>query len=65
MDYKVADINKEEIKAIKKAEELVKSETGKEFVMLLGKKLNSVKNKNHNIVFYIVIFILYITIFAD
>ena len=39
MDYKVADINKEEIKAIKKAEELVKSETGKEFVMIALEKI--------------------------
>ena len=29
MDYKVADINKEEIKAIKKAEELVKQRQAK------------------------------------
>ena len=39
MDYKVAEVNKEEIEAIKKAEDLVKSEIGKEFVMIAWEKI--------------------------
>ena len=39
MDYKVAEVHKEEIEAIKKAEDLVKSETGKEFVMIAWEKI--------------------------
>ncbi len=29
MDYKVADVTKEEVEAIKRAENLIKSDTGK------------------------------------
>jgi len=39
MNYKIAEINKEEIEAIKKAENLVKSETGKEFIMIAWEKI--------------------------
>lgn len=39
MDYKVAQVSKEEIEAIKKAENLIKSETGKEFVMIAWEKI--------------------------
>ena len=39
MDYKVADVTKEEGEAIKRAENLIKSETGKEFVMIAWEKI--------------------------
>lgn len=39
MDYKVADVTKEEFVAIKRAENLIKSETGKEFVMIAWEKI--------------------------
>ena len=38
MEYKVAEVSKEEIEAIKKAEKLVRSETGKEFIMIAWEK---------------------------
>ena len=39
MDYKVAQVSKEEVEAIKKAENLIKSETGKELVMSAWEKI--------------------------
>ena len=39
MDYKVADVTKEEVEASKRAENLIKSETGKEFVMIAWEKI--------------------------
>ena len=45
MNYKIAEINKEEIEAIKKAENLVKSETGKEFIMIAWEKIKQYRNK--------------------
>ena len=39
MYYKVADVTKEEVEAIKRAENLIKSETGKEFVMIAWEKI--------------------------
>ncbi|MDU2289155.1 MULTISPECIES: hypothetical protein [unclassified Clostridium] len=39
MDYKVAQVSKEEVEAIKKAENLIKSETGKDFVMIAWEKV--------------------------
>lgn len=39
MDYKVEDVTKEEVEAIKRAENLIKSETGKEFVMIAWEKI--------------------------
>lgn len=38
MDYKVADVNKDEFESIKKAEKLMKEETGKDFVMIAWEK---------------------------
>ncbi|MDD6769520.1 MAG: hypothetical protein SPJ62_09905 [Inconstantimicrobium porci] len=34
MDYKIADITEKENEAIKKAEDLVKKETGKDYVLI-------------------------------
>ncbi|GKX67167.1 hypothetical protein [Inconstantimicrobium mannanitabidum] len=34
MNYKMADMNEAEIKAIQKAEESLKAETGKDFILL-------------------------------
>ena len=34
MDYKIADITEKENEAIKKAENLVKKETGKDYVLI-------------------------------
>lgn len=38
MDYKIADLNEKDYEAIKKAENLVKNETGKDFVMIAWEK---------------------------
>lgn len=38
MDYKLAEVNKDEFEVIKKAEKLIKSETGKDFVMIAWEK---------------------------
>ncbi|SFU57126.1 hypothetical protein SAMN04487886_106112 [Clostridium sp. DSM 8431] len=41
MNYKIADINSNEFKAIKDAENLVKKETGKDFVLIAWEKSNN------------------------
>lgn len=38
MDYKIADLNEKQYNAVKRAEELIKEETGKEFVMIAWEK---------------------------
>ena len=38
MEYKVAEVNKGEFEAIKKAEKLMKEETGRDFVMIAWEK---------------------------
>ncbi|WP_294351131.1 hypothetical protein [uncultured Clostridium sp.] len=38
MNYKIADVNQKEFDAIKKAEELMKKETGKDFVLIAWNK---------------------------
>lgn len=38
MDYKIADLNNKDFESIKKAEELMKKETGKDFVMIAWEK---------------------------
>lgn len=38
MDYKIADLNQKQYNAVKRAEELIKKETGKEFVMIAWEK---------------------------
>ena len=38
MEYKIADLNQKQYDAVKKAEELVREETGKEFVMIAWEK---------------------------
>ena len=43
MDYKVAEVNKDEFEAIKKAEKLMKEETGKDFVMIAWEKTKEIK----------------------
>ncbi|EES48503.1 hypothetical protein [Clostridium botulinum] len=38
MNYNIADINQKEFETIKKAEKLIKDETGKDFVMIAWEK---------------------------
>lgn len=38
MDYRIANLTKQEFDAIKKAEETIKNETGKDFVMIAWEK---------------------------
>ncbi len=38
MDYKIANLNQEQYNSVKKAEKLVKEETGKDFVMIAWEK---------------------------
>lgn len=38
MDYKIANPNTKELDSIKKAENLIKNETGKDFVMIAWEK---------------------------
>ena len=38
MNYKIADINSDEFNAIKKAENSLKKETGKDFVLIAWEK---------------------------
>lgn len=38
MEYKIANLNQKQYDAVKKAEELVREETGKEFVMIAWEK---------------------------
>lgn len=38
MDYKIADLNKKQYNSIKKAEDLIKEETGKDFVIIAWEK---------------------------
>lgn len=38
MNYKIANLNEKDYEAIKKAENLVKKETGKDFIMIAWEK---------------------------
>ncbi|MDO5516808.1 MAG: hypothetical protein Q4F66_04585 [Clostridium sp.] len=38
MDYKIADLDNKDFESIKKAEDLVKKQTGKDFVMIAWEK---------------------------
>ena len=38
MDYKIADLENKDYEAIRKAEDFVKNETGKDFVMIVWEK---------------------------
>lgn len=40
MSYKLAHINEKECESIKKAEKLIKNETGKDLVMIAWEKIN-------------------------
>lgn len=44
MDYKIADVNSKEFSAIKKAEDLLKKETGKDIVMIAWEKTDNQTN---------------------
>ncbi|MEF9992051.1 MAG: hypothetical protein RRZ84_03990 [Romboutsia sp.] len=41
-NFKIADLNDKEAIAIKKAEDLIKEETGKDFVMIAWQKDNNI-----------------------
>lgn len=40
MNYKLANINEKECESIKRVEELIKNETGKDFVLIAWEKIN-------------------------
>ena len=46
MDYKIADINNKDFSAIKKAEDLLKKETGTDMVMIAWEKTSNEANNN-------------------
>lgn len=46
MDYKIADINNKDFSAIKKAEDLLKKETGKDMLMIAWEKTSNKVDNN-------------------